>query len=84
VRRSSAKAKVAAALVYGLPVGSPTRRRAAYASLSRLYVAELSTPIATRRNFESKERQSGLDAVGDSQGGLLLALTKECQLTCSH
>jgi len=54
--------------LYSLFVGSPSRRRAAYASLNRLYVADLSTPMATGQNFESKERQSGLDAVGDSQG----------------
>ena len=71
--RRPAEAKVAAVLVVQLALGFPRRRRrAAYASLSRRYVAELSTTIGTRQKFESEERQSSLDAVGDGPGLIIV------------
>ncbi len=67
--RRNAEAKAAAVLVGWFVRSAPLRRRrAAYTSFSRFDVAELSTTIATRQEFEVKERQSGLDAVGDGQG----------------
>jgi hypothetical protein len=68
VCRRTAEAKAAAVLVGLFVRSSPLRRRAAYTSFSRFDVADLSTTIATRKEFEVKERQSGLDAVGDRQG----------------
>ena len=46
----------------------PRLRRAAYASLSCLNVADLSTTMAMRQKLRVEEEAKRLDAVGDQLG----------------
>lgn len=76
VRRWSAEAKIAAVLVVRRARWLPLSWSCCLRLVQPFVCRRLSTPT-TRQNFEvaKRSRQRSLDAVGDSQGWLLLALT---------